>query len=125
MKYKLPTLSMNFSELLPSPPEDVEVEAISEKQLNVSWNPPTENTETVTEYVVNVTALRSFDAHLIDPSESFMQNVTMKMGTFTVYKVPKEKKFLVLNDLLPFTMYEITVTSYNVHGSSLPSYSVR
>ncbi|XP_045488804.1 Ig-like and fibronectin type-III domain-containing protein 2 isoform X1 [Pieris rapae] len=112
-------------ELLPSPPEDVEVEPISEKQLNVSWSPPTENTDTITEYVVNVTTLRSFDAHLIEPSESSMHNNTMKMGTFTIIKVSKDKNFLALNDLLPFTMYEITVTSYNIHGSSLPSYSVR
>lgn len=113
-----------ISELLPSPPEDVEVEPLNEKQLNVSWNPPTENVDSVTEYVVNVTALRSFDAHLIDPSESSLRNSTTKMSSVT-YKVPSNKKFLVLNNLLPFTMYEITVTSYNIHGSSLPSYGIR
>lgn len=86
--------------------------------------PPTENYESVTEYVVNVTTLRSFDAHLIDPSESSLKNVTNKMASFT-YKVPSNKTFLILNDLLPFTMYEITVTSYNIHGSSLPSYGIR
>ncbi|CAK1550359.1 unnamed protein product [Leptosia nina] len=111
-------------ELLPSPPEDVEVDPLSEKQLNVTWSPPTENTDSVTEYILNVTALRSFDAHLVDPSETSM-NTSMKTGTFMIFKVPKDKNFFVINDLLPFTMYEITVTSYNIHGSSLPSYSVR
>ncbi|RVE49896.1 hypothetical protein evm_005489 [Chilo suppressalis] len=112
-------------ELLPSPPEDVEVESLNEKQLNVTWSPPIENTDTVTEYIVNVTTLRSFDAHLIDPSESAMKNTTAKMIQPLTYKVPANKTYLVLNDLLPFTMYEITVTSYNVHGSSLPSYAIR
>lgn len=111
-------------ELLPSPPEDVEVEPLNEKQLNVSWNPPTQNYESVTEYIVNVTTLRSFDAHLIDPSESSLKNLTSKL-TSSTYKVSSNKTFLVLNDLLPFTMYEITVTSYNIHGSSLPSYGIR
>ncbi|XP_045774641.1 Ig-like and fibronectin type-III domain-containing protein 2 isoform X1 [Maniola jurtina] len=112
-------------ELLPSPPEDVEVEPLNEKQLNVTWNPPTENTESVTQYVVNVTALRSFDAHLIDPSESSMRNDTTKMSQPITFRVPANKTYLVLNDLLPFTMYEVTVTSYNIHGSSLPSYAIR
>ncbi|XP_050664730.1 Ig-like and fibronectin type-III domain-containing protein 2 isoform X2 [Leptidea sinapis] len=112
-------------ELLPSPPEDVEVEPLSEKQLNITWSPPVENSDTVTEYIVNVTTLRSFDAHLIEPAESSMKNSSgAKMAPVT-YRVPVNKTFLVLNDLLPFTMYEITVTSFNIHGSSLPSYSLR
>lgn len=101
------------------------MEPLNEKQLNVSWSPPVENTETVTEYVVNVTTLRSFDAHLIDPSESSIGGNESKSTQSTTFKVQADKTFLVLNDLLPFTMYEITVTSYNIHGSSLPSYSVR
>lgn len=85
-----------------------------------------ENADTITEYVVNVTALRSFDAHLIEPSESSIKNNTgMKMSQPITYKVLANKTFLLLNDLLPFTMYEITVTSYNIHGSSLPSYAIR
>ncbi|KAH9635955.1 hypothetical protein HF086_015529 [Spodoptera exigua] len=113
-------------ELLPSPPEDVEVEPLNEKQLNVSWSPPVENTDSVIEYVVNVTTLRSFDAHLIDPSESSIKNNdTMKTVLPMTYKVPPNKTYFVVNDLLPFTMYEITVTSYNIHGSSLPSYAIR
>lgn len=113
-------------ELLPSPPEEVEVEPLNEKQLNVSWNPPIENTDTVTEYVINVTTLRSFDAHLIDPSESSLKNATnVQMSQPKIYKVRANTTFFVLNDLLPFTMYEVTVTSYNIHGSSLPSYAIR
>lgn len=111
--------------MLPSPPEEVEVEPLNEKQLNISWSPPVENAETVTEYVVNITTLRSFDAHLIDPSESSIKNTTVKMSQPMTYKVGANKTFLVINDLLPFTMYEVTVTSFNVHGSSLPSYAIR
>lgn len=111
-------------ELLPSPPEDVEVEPLNEKQLNVTWNPPVENADTVNEYIVNVTTLRSFDAHLIEPSESSI-NDTVKVIQPMTFKVKANKTFLIVNDLSPFTMYEITVTSYNIHGSSLPSYAIR
>ncbi|XP_013140886.1 PREDICTED: Ig-like and fibronectin type-III domain-containing protein C25G4.10 isoform X1 [Papilio polytes] len=112
-------------ELLPSPPEDVEVEPLNEKQLNVSWSPPVENSDTVTEYIVNVTTLRSFDAHLIDPSESSIKSNETKTSQSMAYKVQANKTSFIVNDLLPFTMYEVTVTSFNIHGSSLPSYSVR
>lgn len=115
----------SFLELLPSPPEDVEVEPLNEKQLNVSWSAPTENTESVTQYIVNVTSLRSFDSHLIDITDlSKLGNMSIMSKPMT-YHVQANKTFLVLNDLLPYTMYEITVTSFNVHGSSLPSYAIR
>ncbi|CAB3252923.1 unnamed protein product [Arctia plantaginis] len=113
-------------ELLPSPPEEVEVEPLNEKQLNVTWAPPVENADSVIEYVVNVTTLRSFDAHLIDLSESSIKiNDSVRSGMSTTYKVPSNRSFIVLSDLFPFTMYEIHVTSFNIHGSSLPSYGVR
>ncbi|CAB3230215.1 unnamed protein product [Arctia plantaginis] len=113
-------------ELLPSPPEEVEVEPLNEKQLNVTWAPPVENADSVIEYVVNVTTLRSFDAHLIDLSESSIKiNDSVRSGMSTTYKVPSNRSFIVLSDLFPFTMYEVHVTSFNIHGSSLPSYGVR
>ncbi|KOB66078.1 Ig-like and fibronectin type-III domain-containing protein C25G4.10, partial [Operophtera brumata] len=98
-------------ELLPSPPEDVEVEPLNEKQLNVSWSRPIENTDSVVEYIVNITTLRSFDAHLIDPSESSTtsNNDTLRMSTSITYKVQSNKTFLVVNDLMPFTM-SLTLT---------------
>ncbi|GBP57931.1 Ig-like and fibronectin type-III domain-containing protein 2 [Eumeta japonica] len=111
--------------LLPSPPEDVEVEPLNEKQLGVSWKPPTQNGDSLIRYVVNVTTLRSFDAHLIDPSESSLDNDRARDSPTTSHQVEPNKTYLVLNNLLPFTMYEITVTSFNIHGSSLPSYAVR
>lgn len=119
-------LNCCITELLPSPPEDVEVEPLSEKQLNVSWLPPVENSDSVTEYLINVTTLKTFDAHLIDPTEvTAKNNESMKVGQSMTFRVQPNKTFFVLNDLLPFTMYEMTVTSYNIHGSSLPSYAVR
>ncbi|CAH1112848.1 unnamed protein product [Psylliodes chrysocephalus] len=108
-------------ELLPSPPENVEVEALTEKSLSVVWSPSTSNSETITEFVVNVTSLKSFDERDFDSSSkngsSFRHSVSVK--------VPGSQRSTVLQDLIPFTMYEITVTAVNTHGSSLPSYSVR
>ncbi|XP_077284865.1 Ig-like and fibronectin type-III domain-containing protein 2 isoform X2 [Arctopsyche grandis] len=109
-------------ELLPSPPEDVEVEALSQKSFKISWSPPTANHPTVTNYRIVLKALRSFDAHLIDSSESS----TPKQKTVNREElVSPDQNSTVLNDLSPFTMYEITVAAVNKHGSSLPSYALR
>lgn len=110
-----------FSELLPSPPENVEVEPLTEKSLNVSWAYPISNTETITKYIINVTSLRSFDAHLIDPADT---PSTVTSHSVQV-SVPASQHSAVLNNLSAFTMYEVTVTAQNSHGSSLPSYVVR
>ncbi|KAJ8984656.1 hypothetical protein NQ317_015747 [Molorchus minor] len=109
-------------ELLPSPPENVEVEALTEKSLKVEWAFPMSNSETVTEYSVNVTSLRMFDEKAED-SGIGVNNVT-ESHTVTV-KVPASQNSTVLQDLAPFTMYEVRVSALNTHGSSLPSYSVR
>ncbi|XP_017783380.1 PREDICTED: Ig-like and fibronectin type-III domain-containing protein 2 isoform X2 [Nicrophorus vespilloides] len=110
-------------ELLPNPPQDVEVEALTEKSLRVSWAHPDANTETVTEYSINVTSLKTFDERLIEPTES---NPSRSSDSHTVHvNVPSTQNETVLNDLSPFTMYEVTVSALNIHGSSLPSYRVR
>lgn len=110
---------------MPSPPEDVEVEALTEKSLKVSWTLPVSNSETVTNYSINATSLRIFDERLLEPNEGTTNN-PMPLTSHTIHViVPGNQNFTVLNDLTPFTMYEVTVTAVNKHGSSLPSYSVR
>jgi hypothetical protein len=60
-----------LAEILPSSPENVEVEALTEKSLKVSWTPPSQNPDTVSEYVVNVTMLRLFDEDTELPDDSY------------------------------------------------------
>lgn len=57
------TLIVNvwLSEILPSEPLNVETLALSSSSINVSWSVPLRNGDTVTEYVLNITTLRSFD----------------------------------------------------------------
>ncbi|XP_023310369.1 Ig-like and fibronectin type-III domain-containing protein 1 isoform X2 [Anoplophora glabripennis] len=112
-------------ELLPSPPDNVEVEALTEKSLKVEWSYPLSNSESVSMYKVNVTSLRSFDDRLLETDEAIPKtNSSSTTHTVTV-TVPGNQRMTILQDLMPFTMYEITVTAFNNHGSSLPSYSVR
>lgn len=110
-------------ELLPSSPENVEVEPLTEKSLNVTWSYPTANAETVTKYVINVTSLKTFDSHLVDPADTNTSNTATSHSIQVT--VPASQTFAVLNNLSSFTMYEVTVTSLNNHGSSLPSYAIR
>lgn len=115
-------------ELLPSPPANVEVEPINESSLRVSWLLPQANTESITEYAINVTSLKSFDSHLLDAnndSEEETKAINWFMTHTVRLDVPSTNNFTIINDLLPYTMYEVTVTTINKHGSSLPSYAVR
>lgn len=94
---------------------------MTEKSLKVTWTPPESNTETITEYAVNVTSLKSFDQHLLETMDK-----TPRIPAHTVQvKVPESQTSAVLNNLSPFTMYEVTVMALNTYGSSLPSYAVR
>lgn len=48
-------------EILPSQPEDVQVDVNSSSMVFVTWDKPSANSASVKGYVVNVTMLRSFD----------------------------------------------------------------
>lgn len=112
-------------ELLPSPPAIVDVEALTEKSLKVSWSMPETNAESITEFSVNVTSLRSFDQHLLDPNEANRTEFEYMQTHMVQVNVAGNQNFTILNDLTPFTMYEVTVTSINPHGTSLPTSRVR
>lgn len=49
------------TEILPSQPEDVQVEVNGSTRVLVTWNKPSANSATVKEYVVNATMFKSFD----------------------------------------------------------------
>ncbi len=48
-------------EILPSPPEAVFTESSSETSLIISWSKPLRKMETLTHYVVHISALSNFD----------------------------------------------------------------
>ncbi|XP_049803084.1 Ig-like and fibronectin type-III domain-containing protein 1 isoform X1 [Schistocerca nitens] len=164
-------------ELLPSPPEDVEVEALTENTIRVSWTVPSENADTVTTYVINVTSLRQFDQDPQPPSEDYdlppaavtfsatastadsstrdsyadaadsyaraaaaeipfageemtappsPHEVSPVQATYSYnVSVPGTYNSTIITGLTPFTMYEINVIARNIHGQSLPSYTIR
>lgn len=99
---------------LPSEPLFVIVEPLNERSLQVSWTRPDHLADSVKQYVINVTALISFD-------EDDVANITSSISV----SVSSDLDSAVVNDLKPFTMYTITVTAVNDIGSSLPSYRVR
>lgn len=99
---------------LPSEPENVAVEPLNERSLQVTWTRPTHLGDTVTAYVINVTALHTFD-------EDAVVNMTSAMSVV----VSGDLESAIINDLQPLMMYTITVTANNEHGSSVPSYRLR
>ncbi|XP_054267567.1 Ig-like and fibronectin type-III domain-containing protein 1 [Macrosteles quadrilineatus] len=113
-------------EVLPSQPRNVEVEGLSDTSLQVSWLPPLSNADTISQYVVNVTMLRSFDANIAetDTQNSSQAIVTPHTVQITV-KVSKQTNNAIVGNLVPLTMYEVTVTAWNENGSSLPANAVR
>lgn len=116
VRHTLPTLKCILKGItdLPSEPENVVVEPLNERSLNVSWTPPDHLASTVKSYSINVTELHSFD-------QDSVPNVTSEIGVI----VSSDTTSTVINDLKPFTMYTITVIATNSEGSSLPSYRTR
>lgn len=119
----------------------MEVDVLSENLLNVSWSPPRSNLRSITGYTINVTMLRSFDARLLkeatdeitattktaggDSGSELMSTVAPPPPHSIQIKLAATKTSAIVNAIKPFTMYEVSVTAVNVHGSSLPSYTVR
>lgn len=116
-------------ELLPSTPENIEVEPLSENSVKVSWSFPSANSHTVTAYLVNVTTLKSFDEVEEDSYASALENNRKdEMKGHLERKqieVPSTLKMVEVTQLKPFTMYEVTVIAKNNHGTSLPSFAIR
>ncbi|XP_030759730.1 Ig-like and fibronectin type-III domain-containing protein 1 isoform X2 [Sitophilus oryzae] len=108
---------MEGIEILPGPPQNVEVEPMTEQSLRIEWTLPHANAETITEYTVNVTALRTFDE--TSEEEPLMNNQSI------LIKIPSHENSTIVQELQPYTMYEVSVTAHNIIGSSLPSYFVR
>ena len=101
---------------LPSEPQSISVEPLTEKSLQVFWSPPEKLAETVKFYQVNATKLHSFDQD---------QLANLSTTEAVSVKVPADTNNVIMSELEPFTMYAITVTAINDFGSSLPSFRVR
>ncbi|XP_050529397.1 Ig-like and fibronectin type-III domain-containing protein 1 isoform X2 [Daktulosphaira vitifoliae] len=111
-------------EILPSQPEDVQVVANSSSNFRVSWDQPKSNSASVKEFIVNVTMLKSFDdMKLFSDNDRNSQSVVTPHSIQV--KVPGTENEIKIENLTPYTMYEVTVIANNKHGSSLPSLAIR
>lgn len=73
--YTLPALKciLDGVQKIPSPPEDIAVEALNESSFQVSWSPPSRLADKVLTYSINVTMLHSFD-------ENALANITSNVS---------------------------------------------
>ncbi|XP_064458219.1 Ig-like and fibronectin type-III domain-containing protein 1 [Ornithodoros turicata] len=129
MDYTMTTLACiaNGVELLPGPPTEVEVEPLSPTELLIKWSLPRQKID-ITHFRINVTELDSFDPALKSKkNDSGFKDEVGTVGTMQAFsvKVDSNQTTFHLRGLKPVTMYEVTVTSENRHGSSLPSYALR
>lgn len=69
------------TELLPSSPVGVQVDVLSENDLNVTWDKPMQNSASITEYAVNVTMLKSFDNYPVSGKKSKEENSSVTIVT--------------------------------------------
>jgi len=79
-------------EILPSQPEDVQVEVNSSSKVFITWDKPAANSASVKGYVVNVTMLKSFDGMKTFPdndgnSQSIVtpHSIQVKVGTYWLF----------------------------------------
>ncbi|KAH8032935.1 hypothetical protein HPB51_003889 [Rhipicephalus microplus] len=127
MDYTMTTLACiaNGVELLPGPPRQLEVEPVSPTELLIRWMPPHQEIE-VAHFLINITELQSFDPDEVTPKNeaSPFYSTVGSTQAFSI-KVDGNQTTFNLRNLKPVTMYEVTVTSENMHGTSLPTYAVR
>ncbi|XP_062560024.1 Ig-like and fibronectin type-III domain-containing protein 1 [Armigeres subalbatus] len=102
---------------LPSEPQAISVEALTERSLQVSWSPPEQHAKTIKYYQINATKLHSFD-------QDFLANATTKDSLISI-QVSADQSSAIVSNLEPFTMYTVTVSAHNDAGSSLPSIRIR
>lgn len=100
---------------IPSEPRDVYVETINEKSIQILWRPPEQLANNVTHYLINITKLHSFDDDQLSELSTSEFNIT----------VDGHLNSIVVNDLEPFKMYELSVIAANEYGTSLPSVRIR
>lgn len=100
---------------IPSQPENIEVNAISDRALNVSWSPPQKLAHTVKYYQINVTALVTFDQDALANDTSSLISISLS----------GDLNSTVINNLKPMTMYTVVVTAHNDHGESQPTQRLR
>ncbi|XP_018897907.2 Ig-like and fibronectin type-III domain-containing protein 1 isoform X1 [Bemisia tabaci] len=120
-------------ELLPGSPLEVSVDPLTDSSVDVLWKAPQSNGRTVIQYLVNITMLKSFDNRYDDVSRAMTRvngsaatpAPTATLAHSVLVKVNKTDTSVTVHDLVPYTMYEVTVTAKNIHGTSLPSYAVR
>ncbi|XP_042905607.1 Ig-like and fibronectin type-III domain-containing protein 2 isoform X1 [Parasteatoda tepidariorum] len=138
MDHTIPTLSCIAEgiELLPGPPQELTVEALSESELKVKWIPPHQDVP-VERYHLNLTLIKELsDAQEMELGSTDQKKMSKipelkKLGTSTSVKsfmtviVDGNKTSYVASGLQPMSMYEVRVTSENSHGTSMPTYAVR
>lgn len=100
---------------IPSEPKNVYVDALNEKSIKVYWQPPDQLANKVKNYVINVTRLHTFDPD----SMTDLSYAELSLS------VDRSHNSVLVNNLQPFTMYEVSVMATNKFGSSLPSFRVR
>lgn len=100
---------------IPSEPKNVYVDAINEKSIQVFWQPPDQLPTKVANYVINVTRLHTFDPDAL----ADMSHAELSIS------VDRSHNSVLVNNLQPLSMYEVSVMATNKFGSSLPSFRVR
>ncbi|XP_052873386.1 Ig-like and fibronectin type-III domain-containing protein 1 [Anopheles cruzii] len=107
---------------LPSEPQSVSVEPLTERSLQISWAAPEKLAGSVKSYRIEAAMLHAFDQdYLVNASDPASGGA----GSVKVLQLPANQTTAILSDLSPFTMYTVTVTAVNEHGSSLPSTRIR
>ena len=113
---------------IPSTPLSVAADEVNETRVVISWSPPEKLSHLVKHYMVNLTALHSFDEDNDDDDDNNDNDnaTTGKQDDSVIIRLsPSNVTTLTINDLKPLTMYSIVVTAVNDFGSSLPSERLR
>lgn len=118
---------------IPGPPVNVFVDNVTETSALISWSPPEKLAHLVNHYIINMTALHSFDDNFNDNLKDEQKDMVEDRNSMKrketnkniVYQVPANVTNWLATNLKPLTMYAIVVIAANDYSSSLPAERLR
>ena len=105
---------------LPPQPLDITAEPVSSNQIEVHWRAPNKS-YLIENYVINITKLQTFD----DFSRPKRVNTISSLNVQQTFQVSSNETSYIIQNLEPFTLYEIVMKAVNKMGESVPTISIR
>ena len=108
---------------MPSKPSRLDAENITDTSLIIRWILDNNSVNPVEYFNINMTLIG--DLKHPDEAEYAIDGQYVTKSVTKRYKVDGDKRQFFIDQLKPFSLYNVTMESVNKLGKSLPSYTLR